>query len=187
MKWNSKDGYFRYQTALRSFESLLGLGAIDWDITCELAPYATQILEYLNRQLIPQDTLKSRVMEVIDMWNEGRDDIVFDRCQNLLYKMNIDDGDYYLDDEEIPYRQDRFVLCWTNMMTALIVRLKFQYQQIFQEPELDCHLCGQISESDFSKFTYPDLDVELGLPNGDMGWRTGLSDDTPECTKNMRR
>lgn len=63
---------------------------------------------------------------------------------------------------EIEYDQDRFIFCWTNVMTALCVRLKFQYAHLFSDIyDGECCKCGAKGQttSDYEAWTsgvYPE-------------------------------
>ena len=197
MKWNDKRGYLTYQTALQSLKAQLGVSNIDYTLRCELAPYITYILDYLNKRIILLGTvnLKTKLQEIFDIFELGTDKIISGGVLDLVWELGMDTGDIYVDDEEIPYNQDRFIFSWSNIMTALVVRLKFQYASLLNQPESNECLCsngcshGQ-STSDFESWqsgVYPeDEEYSYYAYNDTVSlWRTDA--EYPECTKCLRQ
>lgn len=198
MKWNDKNGYLTYQSALQSLKSQLGISNIDYTLRCELAPYITYILDYINKRVILLGTevdIKTKIQEIFDIFELGTDKIVSGAVLDLVWELGMDTGDIYVDDKEIPYNQDRFVFSWSNVMTALVVRLKFQYAALLVQPESgECscsNSCGRgqttadyetwqsgvyPEDEEYSYYTYTDT-VSL--------WRTDA--EYPECTKCLRQ
>lgn len=197
MKWNDKRGYLTYQSALQSLKAQLGISNIDYTLRCELAPYITYILDYLNKRIIllGSTDLKIKLQEIFDIFELGTDKIVSGAVLDLVWELGIDTGDIYVDDEEIPYNQDRFVFSWSNIMTALVVRLKFQYAALLAQPESNECPCsngcghGQ-STSDFESWqsgVYPEDEEYSYYAYNDTAslWRTDA--EYPECTKCLRQ
>lgn len=56
---------------------------------------------------------------------------------------------------DIEYDQDRFIFCWTNLLTALYVRLKFQYAYLFvDEYDGECCKCGAKGQTEYDYETW---------------------------------
>ena len=199
MKWNDKTGYITYKVALQNIKSYLGLSEIDYFMRCELAPYITYILDYISNRLVllSEDSgIKEYIQEVFTIREEGESKIIYGAVDDLRSEVGIDPGEIYVDGCEIPYVEDRFIYSWSNIMTALLVRIKFQYASLFaQDPNNDCP-CGDScypgqTVKDFESWTsgvYPE-DEEHSYYNYEdatsTGWR--VNNDVPECTKCLRR
>ena len=71
MKWNSKEGYVEYKAALDGVTNSLGLGAVDFTVRSELAPYLTGILRYLNKKLIllGSDDILEKLQEIFNIFD----------------------------------------------------------------------------------------------------------------------
>lgn len=201
MKWNDKSGYITYKVALQNIKSYLGLSEIDYFMRCELAPYITYILNYISRRLVllPEDSgIKEYIQEVFTIREEGETKIIYGAVDELRAELGIDSGDIYVDDCEIPYNEDRFIYSWSNVMTALLVRIKFQYSGLLsQTSDNNCCPCGGDTcypgqtTKDYESWTsavYPE-DEEYSYYNfkesTSTEWR--VNNDTPECTKCLRR
>lgn len=199
MKWNDKTGYIKYKVALQNIKSYLGISEIDYFMRCELAPYITYILEYISNRLVllPDDSdIKTYIQEIFDIREEGETKIVYGAVEELRSEVGIDPGEIYVDGCEIPYVEDRFIYSWSNIMTALLVRIKFQYAGLLaQSSSNDCP-CGDScypgqTTKDYESWTsgvYPE-DEEYSYYNykdaSDTSWRAG--NDVPECTKCLRQ
>lgn len=199
MKWNDKTGYITYKKALQNIKSYLGISEIDYFMRCELAPYITYILDYISNRLVllsEDSEIKEYIQEVFTIREEGESKIIYGAVDNLRSEVGIDPGEIYVDGCEIPYVEDRFIYSWSNIMTALLVRIKFQYASLFaQDPNNDCP-CGDScypgqTVKDFESWTsrvYPE-DEEHSYYNYEdatsTGWR--VNNDVPECTKCLRR
>lgn len=96
----------------------------------------------------------------------------------------LDDGsedpDSHHDWEYVEYEQDRFVFCWTNVMSCLQTRLKIQYASLLEEPvSTDCYCCCGTGESwkdweSYSSGVYPEDEeyYDAGLNPGTSVWTT---------------
>lgn len=198
MKWNDKTGYITYKVALQNIKSYLGISEIDYFMRCELAPYITYILDYISKRLVllSEDSgIKEYIQEVFTIREEGESKIVYGAVDELRSEVGIDNGEIYVENSEIPYVEDRFIYSWSNIMTALIVRIKFQYAGLLaQNPNNDCP-CGDTcypgqTIKDFESWTsgvYPE-DEEYSYYNykdvTSTDWR--VNNDIPECTKCLR-
>lgn len=197
MKWNNESGYIKYNQSLQSIKSILGISQIDFMTRCELAPYITYILNYISKKLIllgEFDDIKIYIQKIFNIHDWGADKIINGAVKDMLLELGIDDGEVYIEGKEIPYNQDRFVFSWSNILTALVVRLKFQYSSVLAQPvdtECPCDSCskGQ-SINDFENWqsgVYPQ-DEEYSWYNYNesvSSWR--VNNDAPECTKCSRR
>lgn len=198
MKWNDKTGYIAYKVALQNIKSYLGISEIDYFMRCELAPYITYILDYISKRLVllSEDSgIKEYIQEVFTIREEGESKIIYGAVDELRSEVGIDNGEIYVEDSEIPYVEDRFIYSWSNIMTALLVRIKFQYAGLLaQDPNNDCP-CGDTcypgqTIKDFESWTsgvYPE-DEEYSYYNykdvTSTDWR--VNNDIPECTKCLR-
>ena len=198
MKWNDRNGYIIYKTSLQSIESMLGISQIDYSFRCELVPYITYILNYISNRLIliPEDSdILVYINEFLDIKNHGEEKILFQAVDELRLELNIDNGEIYVDNSEIPYNEDRFIYSWSNVVTAIWVRLKFQYQHLLtQQVETDCPCGNECTPGqtfkDFESWSskvYPE-DEEFSHFNYNgktsTDWRVG--NNAPECTKCLR-
>ena len=199
MKWNDKNGYIIYKVALQNIKSILGISQIDYSLRCELAPYITYILDYISKRLtlLPEGSdIKVSIQEIFDIKEHGETKILYGDVEDLRRELGIDNGEIYVDNEEIPYNEDRFIYSWSNVITSLLVRIKFQYQNLLsQSPTNDCP-CGDSCSpgqtvTDFENWTsgvYPE-DESYSYYNyksvTDTGWR--VNNDVPECTKCLRK
>ena len=199
MKWNDKNGYIIYKVALQNIKSILGISQIDYSLRCELAPYITYTLDYISKRLtlLPEGSdIKVSIQEIFDIKEHGETKIIYGDVDDLRRELGIDNGEIYVDNEEIPYNQDRFIYSWSNVITALLVRIKFQYQNLlYQNPINECP-CGNEcspgqSVSDFENWTsgvYPEDESYSYYNYNDVtntGWR--VNNDIPECTKCLRK
>lgn len=197
MKWNNEDGYVIYKQSLQAIKSFLGISQIDYVMRCELAPYITYILNYLSKRLIllgDDSDIKLYIQEIFNIHDWGADKIINNSVRDMLMEIGIDEGDIYVEDKEIPYNQDRFVFTWSNILTALVVRLKFQYSSLLAQPidtDCPCNDCtkGQ-TVTDFENWQsgiYPEDESYswYNYSESVSSWR--VNNDTPECTNCSRR
>ena len=139
MTWDYKECCIEYTESLEYLRNCLGIVQVDNDMDRkELLPYQVVILRYINRRLIElgTDVLKHKIEEILKIYDEGADLIVSCNVPELAATLGIDT-------EHEEYCCCRLVLAWTNFLTALCIRLKFQYAYLFT-PEYDgeCCKCG---------------------------------------------
>lgn len=196
MKWNNETGYIDYKSSLQSILTLLNISQIDYYLEkCELIPYITYILKYINKRLLLLNTEDIRILiqEVFDIHDKGADDIILGCTRNLIREIGIDEGDVWVENEEIPYNQDRFIYSWSNVLTALVTRLKLQYSYLLNQPisnDCPCECEPGQDTKDFENWTsgvYPEDESYsyYNYSDKNTGWRIG--NDIPECTKCLRR
>lgn len=196
MKWNSIDGFREYEIAKDGLNSKLGLRGIPHLDRCELIPYITYIYRYLHTSLIdlgPNSDLKTRIVKILDINTTGIDLIINHSTLDLVRRLGISNSTDYIEDEEIPYDQERFVYCWGHVLTTITYMLRLQYPQFFLPPRdnLDCHCkkCHGQDASDYESWTsgvYPseeEVDTDLGILT--KPWRMVTKD--PGCTKCQRK
>lgn len=193
MKWNDEKGYLTYQTSLQGIKSSLGITGIDIMSRCELMPYYTYIFKYLNEKLIlmgTEVTIKEKIQEIFDMFDRGTDKIIANATLDLAWELGIETTDFYIEGVELPYNQEYLVFCWSNALTALCVRLKFQYSHLLynnsSNDNCGCSCCPGPSTSDIESWTsgvYAEDEEYVGS-NGNNSWRA--SSDIIECTKCYR-
>lgn len=145
MDWNIEDCYVSYVESLEYLKSCLGITKIDLDLNYDcLLPYQVTIIKYINRSLIllGTDDIKSKIEEVISISEKGASRIVID-MESKQFAEEVG-----CDIESDNFHCCRFVYAWTNLLTALCIRLKFQYAHLFA-PEYDgeCCTCGQKGET----------------------------------------
>lgn len=199
MRWNDKNGYITYKQALQNIKSCLGIDKIDYSMRCELAPYITYILKYISDRLtlLPEGSdVKTYIQEFFDIRDHGEAKIVFYAVDELRCELGIDNGEIYVEGSEIPYNEDRFIYAWSNVLTAMLVRILFQYQNLLAQPESnDCpcnNECGRgqttADYESWSSGVYPE-DESYSYYNykevNNTEWRT--NNDVPECTKCLRQ
>lgn len=197
MKWNNEEGYIDYKNSLTSIKNLLSISQIDFfTLSCEIAPYVTYTLKYLNTRLVMlgEVDMVTKLNEVINIYEEGSMKIIFGGVRDLAFELGIDEGEDYIEGEEIPYNQDRFIFSWTNVMTALSTRLKLQYSSLLMQPknnECPCNDCdpGQ-STKDYESWTskiYPE-DESYSYYNYDSNYSSIFGNNQPSiCTKCYRK
>lgn len=138
MYWDKEDCYPVFVEARDFLLRKLGIPQLDFSRREVLIPYFTAILKYLNKRLIllGTDDIKSLVQEVFDTFDYGADLI----CDKHVLDLTVEVG---IPTDDINYDQDRFVFSWTDFMTSLCMRLKFQYAYLFtQDYDGDCCKCG---------------------------------------------
>ena len=198
MKWNDENGFILFNSSLHTVESILGISQIDYIIRCELAPYVTYILDYLAKRLIMLGDgldIKAYIQEIFDIYDWGADNIVNGTIKDMLVELGIDDSQETVEEEEIPYNQDRFVFSWSNVLTALVVRLKFQYSSLLAQPidtDCPCDECGNTkgqTTEDFENWqsgVFPEDDSYSWYNYSDDGTTWRVTSGIPECTKCSR-
>lgn len=196
MKWNNERGYLTFQTSLQGIKNSLNISAIDIVERCELMPYYTYIFKYLNERLVllgTDVTIKEKIQEIFDIFDNGTSKIISNSTLDLAWELGIETTDYYDEGTDLPYNQEYLVFSWSNALTALCIRLKFQYSHLLYQSSNsnNCHCCcngGSIgpTTNDIESWTsgiYPE-DEEYSGDNTNSSWRTGA--DTIECTKCYR-
>lgn len=137
MKWNKMRGKTRYDSALTNLKTLLELKLVDfWDFKDErLLPYLTVILEYIDKKLFQLgglniDLLK-RLKEVYRIFDYGNKKILNGGTMDLAYELEISTKED-LTPDYVPFNKDHFIFTWTNFLSSLCIRIKFQYITLFQ-------------------------------------------------------
>lgn len=200
MKWNDEKGYITYSSVLQSLKSFLGISQVDFMLRCELSPYVTYILQYINSRLIllGEDVgIKVYLQEVFDIYEAGSNKIINNAAKELAFELCIDTNeDVCPTSEEIPYNQDRFIFAWTNILTSLVVRLKFQYSSLLVQPidtSCPCDECGNTkgqTTEDFEAWksgVFPEDESYSWYNFSDDGTTWRITNSIPECTKCSRR
>lgn len=146
MKWNKIDCYPIFIESRDFLLKKLGISQLDFSRRDVLIPYFTAILKYLNKRLIllGTDDIKVIVQEIFDIFDHGAELICNKHTLDLTVEVGIPTNTTDTDtDDNLKYDQDRFVFSWTNFMTSLCMRLKFQYAYLFtQDYDGDCCKCG---------------------------------------------
>ena len=152
MIWNDSY-YIKHEQAETYLKQLLGLSQLDyWKERQVLIPYYYYIINYLDQMLkdLGTDDIKELVEEVLRIFEWGGDLIIAHKVYFLAYKIGCIEGEpeEYGDDkdwteDDIEFDKIYFVFCWSDFMSTLRLRLKFQYGYLFaQEPDGECCVCG---------------------------------------------
>jgi hypothetical protein len=140
MKWDRMRGKVRYDSALTNLKTLLELKLVDfWDFKEErLIPYLTVIMEWIDKKLFQiggTDTeLLRRLKEVYRLFDYGNNKIMKNSVMDLVYEMEISTKEDITPDY-IPFNKDYFIFTWTNFLSSLCIRIKFQYISLFQNSD----------------------------------------------------
>ena len=189
MVWNSEQGYYDFKIALADLMRRLGIGLTDFTVRTELAPYLTKIIQYLDRQLLDlgEDAdIREKIQVIFDAYEWGADMIVSLNGKELAEEIGIvtggdegEDGEGDIIDEnedrvldnnieddintdEVPYYQDRFIFCWTDVTSSLATRLRIQYASLLMDTDDgSCYCCCGAAESwrdweEYSSGVYPE-------------------------------
>ena len=175
MIWNIEEGYLKYKASLDNLKQRLGIGAVDYEVRPELAPYITEILGYLDMRLIQlgdDAEIIDKLNEIFDIFSYGADLIVGLEANTLAEEIGIDISEENSEHEDyIPYYSDRFIFAWTNVLSCLVTRLKLTYAGLLTETvSQGCPCCcGSEGETwkdweSWSSGIYPE-DEEYGVYN----------------------
>ena len=155
IKWNAEEGYLQYKVVLSDLMKRLGLGAVDYHVRPELAPYITKILEFVDKKLVllgDDADILEKLNTIFDLFDYGADLIVALNADTLATEVGVYDGktdapenqdepdgnennsEEDQDGEYIIYSRDRFIFSWTNVMSCLVTRLKLMYASLLVEP-----------------------------------------------------
>jgi hypothetical protein len=145
MEWDYRECCVLYAEAIEYLRNSLGIVQLDADLSHQcLLPYQVVILKYINRTLIElgTDNLKAKIEKIFEICEDAADRIVED-IEPRQFAEEIG-----CDIENENFHCCRFVYSWTNLLTALCIRLKFQYAYLFT-PEYDgeCCKCGTRGET----------------------------------------
>ena len=173
MIWDAEDGYMRYKISLDNLKTRLKIGAVDYEVRPELAPYITEILGYLDKRLIAlgdDAEIIDKLNEIFDIFSYGADLIVGLESNILAEEVGMDTSENNSEDENyIPYYSDRFIFSWTNILSCLVTRLKLTYASLLTETVSQGYPCCCGSEGEtwknwesWSSGIYPE-DEEYGI------------------------
>ena len=190
MKWDNKTGYISYNNYLNTVKVYLGISGIDYNMRCELAPYITYILGYVSNRLILVGEgmdIKNYIQEIFDIFDYGSDKIISGGALDLAREIGITTDPT----DEIVYDQDRFVFSWSNVLTALVMRIKYQYANLLTQPiitDCPCDCSRGQTTKDYENWT-------SGVYPEDENWEAGnviveswrITSSYPECTKCGRK
>lgn len=148
MKWNTSTGYVARVAAETTLKKFLNLSTLDYYVDSEerFIPYYTYIINYINEKLIllgEAADIKLKIDEVHKIFSYGAEKIAADATLDLVRAVGIETDTEVEDSNNIIFYQDRFVFAWTNFLTALYMRIKFQYANLFIEKiDGECCKCG---------------------------------------------
>lgn len=145
MVWDNSECKILYAEAIEYLKNMLGIPQVDLDLSRQcLLPYQVVIIRYLNRNLyeLGTDDIRTKVEKIFELFDYGADRIVEDmEPRSFAEEVGCD-----IESEE--FYCCRFVFAWTNLLTALCIRLKFQYAHLFaQEDDGECCKCGARGET----------------------------------------
>lgn len=185
MVWNYDECFILYTQNSRYLLDSLGISQLDFYMNLpQMLPYQVQIINYLNNKLITlgTDDIKAKIEEVLRIFRYGAELICNKGTIDLAYDVNIDTSNEL-------YDQDIFVFTWSNALTSLCMRLKFQYANLFVEDQnWDCCTClpkGQTTK-DYESWTsgiYPE-DEEYDRSNyirTNSAWSTTSGQKNRNC------
>lgn len=133
MIWNASEGYLEYKSSLKLIQNSLCLGdTVDYIVRPELAPYITNIMKYISRELLLISDVRESVQRIFDIETEGADMIVEGNALELSEKIgglqDIDETD------ELKYDQELFIFSWSNILSSLSTRLKIMNASWLNKP-----------------------------------------------------
>lgn len=197
MIWKSKEGFRDYNISLSSLKKLLGIEMVDYEVRPELAPYLVYIIKHLNNLLVDAGEsagIIDKLKVIFDEQERGADMIVNLNGIKLAKEIGIETDNTWgsVNDFFVPYEEDIFVFCWSNVMSSLITRLKIQYAHLLVDPIVQGCKCtcgtGETTK-DWEKYTsgvWPEDEKYSNLDYGTTSsWRLG--NDKSECTCCNRR
>ena len=173
MEWSLDKCRVLYAESIEYLKNSLGITQIDLDNTCHeiyLLPYQVVIIKYINENLIRlgTDDLKTKVNCIFDLFWNGTNEmlgcycvkdnseetpelvlpLVDEDCPNTCCMIKRFAEKIGCDTESEFFNCGYFVYSWTNLLTALCIRLKFQYAYLFaQEYDGECCKCGARGET----------------------------------------
>lgn len=185
MVWNYDECFILYTQNSKYLLDSLGISQFDFYMNLpQMLPYQVQIINYLNNRLILLgiDDIKAKIEEILRIFRYGAELICNKGTLDLAYDVNIDTSNEL-------YDQDIFVFTWSNALTSLCMRLKFQYANLFVEDQnWDCCTClpkGQ-TVKDYESWTsgiYPE-DEEYDRSNyirSNSAWSTTSGQKNRNC------
>ena len=147
MKWNKSTGYVARVTAETTLKKFLNLSTLDYYVDTEekFIPYYTYVMEYINEKLVllGETDIKLKIDEIHKIFSYGAEKIAADATLDLVRAVGIETDTIEEDANNIVFNKDRFVFAWTNFLTCLYMRIKFQYANLFVEAyDGECCKCG---------------------------------------------
>lgn len=129
-----------YQSNLKSLKNMLGISEISMWSCDHLAPYITRIVKYLNLDLIKECGTEGKILDYIHelerVWDLGADKIVHEETEEWA---EVVMGEKFLEELE-PYSPDRFVFCWTGIVSGILEKMWLIYQDLLN-PIKDNKIC----------------------------------------------
>lgn len=153
MKWENESGYVLYKQASEYLKSILGLPQLDmYTEREEFIPYYYYIISYLNTNLINLGTedLKSLIEKIYEIFDYGVEKII----SHEVLSLSEETGIYDSPEDTLQYDQEYFIFCWSDLLSTLCLRLKFQYAYLFEQEPEECCKCGAHgqTESDYESW-----------------------------------
>jgi hypothetical protein len=190
---NMNTEFIEYQSNLKSIENILGISEVSMWSCKHLAPYITRIIRYLNLDLIGELGTDGKILDYIHelerVWEDGADKIVHEETETwareVLGNEFVDLIETNLEGENSVetrvYNSDRFVFCWSNILSTLLEQLHSKYWNILHPVNNgECSCCcskgedqkyweEQYSSGVFAEDEETEPRVGKGTVNNDTG------------------
>ncbi len=192
MKWNNEKGFLIFQTSMKGVKTSLGIPELKLVDRCELAPYYTSILKYLNERIVLLGEVNkvAIIQEIFNIFDFGTEKIILNATLDLAWELGIETTDYYKEGTDIPYNQEYLVFSWSNLMTELITILRLYYPDLIYNKtteECSCNCTPGLTTEELERWTsgvYPEDSCYSSKITNNSYWRAGA--ETEECTKCYR-
>ena len=140
---DSEREFLDYLWSIEALDNLLGIRTIDFYTGRDvLFPYISRIIRFIvdniYRDLGNSGSIEEKITLVEQLFEHGADYICSERAKEL--------GDEVLGDTEENYDQDRFVFCWSNVMSVILMRLRIQ-NPLKEERNSNCGCCCSRGDS----------------------------------------
>lgn len=149
--------YLDYLWSIEALDNILGVRTIDFYTGRDvLFPYISKIVRYLidniYLELGNSGTIEDKLTLVEEIFEKGADYICSEKAKDLAEEV--------LGKLSENYDQDRFVFCWSNVMSTILMRLKLQ-NPVKENKNRECGCCCGKGDSwetweDFTSGVYPE-------------------------------
>lgn len=130
--------YSEYAKNVEVIKSYLGIDTIDWYTgRTELAPYLLYITGYLAKELIElgkDADITEKINRIFEISEHGADLIVGDDCRVLAEEIGMTEIMEEILPGYIEFNADRWNFCWSDALSSLSMRLKWNYSSLLVEP-----------------------------------------------------
>ena len=130
--------YSEYAKNVEVIKSYLGIDTIDWYTgRTELAPYLLYITGYLAKELIElgkDADITEKINRIFEISKHGADLIVGDDCRVLAEEIGMTEIMEEILPGYIEFNANRWNFCWSDALSSLSMRLKWNYSSLLVEP-----------------------------------------------------